>query len=361
MFDTLLDTLNASDSSTSLARVIVDTVRTSMQLIEMMKSDLSHFVFNQLSEEELALEIKSQAQSRERQVVLRLFAVDKLQDLWDKWRDQSSSPSGSWVQRTTQALSSNSPVSCRLTSSGTELPPAPSSVPNELPPPFIFVSLTLLRLQNTIQALVIVAVLLTLIPARKHAHKRGLSSELEDESITEGLFSRRVWSLLSTEITADEGSGDIKLINLADEVVREYQLATESSPDSSGANVSEEGRIRSAVDRMLKPQDPVYRLLHARLIASISPFVESLLDSKDESIGHLPLEMRTGLSKHERKRPRVFPGPNVGIGSGITEHRGVKVKGFEDPFLSTTVDTVLYDVFVTLRWIREVWSDVLKL
>ena len=75
LFDGLLETLNLPlpKGSVNLARPLVDTIRGILQAIEVMKSDLTQFVFNQLSEAELAAEIRVQAQLRERQVIMELL------------------------------------------------------------------------------------------------------------------------------------------------------------------------------------------------------------------------------------------------------------------------------------------------
>ena len=256
-------------------------------------------------------------------------------------------------------------MGCTLSLPGTSSAAPSNTETNHLPPPFLFVLSTLLRLQNAIQALVIVAALLTLIPTRKLSHKRAVSSEIEDGFPGERRsFTSRIWSLLSIEVNEEEGSGDIKLINLADEVVREYHLMVDASPrssDTSNPSKSEEGRLRNAVDRILKPNDPVYILLHKRLVSSIAPFAQTSLDSldKDAVSFQAPLKMRSGIIKPDRKKARVITSSYIGVEGESSLVKAASVKGFEEPFLAEKVSEVLNSLIKTLRWVQEVWGDVI--
>ncbi|KAG8213692.1 hypothetical protein J3R82DRAFT_10390 [Butyriboletus roseoflavus] len=81
----------------------------------------------------------------------------------------------------------------------------------------------------------------------------------------------RVWTLLRAEIAGEPDASDTKLINLADEVIRarKQATATHSTPASSPLSKEDEVTLRAAVDRTLRPEDPVYKLLQRRLLTEL--------------------------------------------------------------------------------------------
>ena len=144
--------------------------------------------------------------------------------------------------------------------------PEPVSVPgsaeivcrNPLPPIFYLAARRLFQFQNRIQALVLLAVLSTLVP-------------LSATSPTG--WSTRIWTLLNSETESSETEPDhIKLINISDEMLAVLRHAAKTP-----LNKAEEAKVRENVSRMLRLEDPVYRLLAGRLERSLS---ETLVDKR---------------------------------------------------------------------------------
>ncbi|EED83055.1 predicted protein [Postia placenta Mad-698-R] len=168
-----IDDLSPIAPGEDTARLVVDTIRFTLQLSEAMKDDLSQFVLGTMDEKQLRAVIVLQAQQRERELVLKLWRPEQIQESWAKWHVENAGSQNigehparrMWVYRLVHALGLFTPVSCPLSTT-----PIPASaeltekapVSNMLPPSFFFVCPTLLYLQNYLQALVIAASLRSL-------------------------------------------------------------------------------------------------------------------------------------------------------------------------------------------------------
>lgn len=300
-------------------------------------------------------------------MVSEVWGKGAVRDSWKAWVEElvprqaslqsdSSKHRRRWVARLVQALGSTSAVGCLLpshpptsTSNGsTYSATSPSSdtepKQNALPPTLFFVTPTLLHIQNFLQALTIAAALrsLTRLPPPSPTTP---SSD----------FMERIWTLLHAEVERDEGT---KLINLADEVVRARRLASASTAPSPEPTTSaelskdEEERLRAAVDRTLKPADPVFALLHKRLLDALLAALDKPA-ATDES-ARVPEQMRTG-----RERPGKRPRLELSREREDTKARLV-VKGFEDEVLVRGVSEALRKVRGVIEWTQTTWADIVE-
>jgi hypothetical protein len=226
---------------------------------------------------------------------------------------------------------------------------SPPSIDNPLPPIFFFFVPALLEIQNYLQALVICASLRSLTrPAPQGAQASDATS-----------FMERVWILLKAEIIEEPGSGDTKLVHLADEVVRARRL------DGSMFSTEEETRLRAAVERTLDPGDPVFVLLQKRILkALVDTLGRQRSESRQSEMHAVPQRMQTGIhGERAGKRPRLVldqedldtadtaETPQLTIG---------KVQGFEDECLRKVIEEVFVKVDDCVRWLEGVWQDVLR-
>ncbi|TFY56172.1 hypothetical protein EVJ58_g7804 [Rhodofomes roseus] len=350
--DALMSNIDEPSSITSLAdmaRLVVDTVRSILELVELMKEDLSQFVVGSMSEKQLRAVLMAQAAKQEEEVVFSLWRPEKVQELWRRWLEESvhdPSPTGehqerAWARRLMQALGLAVPVSCPLPikpmsaeaneGGETEAQPHPANI---LPPPLFFVCPTLLSYTDR--------------------RTRGESSQPEES------FMARIWILLRTEIDEQPGSGDTKLANLADEVIRVRRrfVANGDALDSD-----EEARLRTAVDRTLQPNDPVFALLQKRLLAAIAERLSrpAAIASSPANTAQLPERLQTGREQ-PGKRPRL----GLELGHDATNEAEksreelLVVKGFEDEVLVKAVGEGLSRLRSSVAWTERVWPDLIK-
>ncbi len=167
----------------------------------------------------------------------------------------------------------------------------------------------------------------------------------------------RIWSLLSGEI--DRGGHSVaetKLVNLEDEVV---QVARTHISGNGGPtpcqhlSSAEEERIRQRVRRIIRTEDPVFKLLMNRAVDAISQHIYALPDTSNARHPVAPWHLRTGRS----------------VGSVIAnDHTAVMhdyltslpvVKGFEHQTLIGALEEATREVMDCIVWVEEVWEDVL--
>ncbi|KAG1734730.1 uncharacterized protein EDB91DRAFT_1146564 [Suillus paluster] len=357
-----------SSRPTSLATLVAEAVKSILKISEMMKDQLSQFVLGSMTEQQLQSAVSKQAKVKERNIILDLWKHYRIESNWLIWLlscQPSFQVSGiaaelrfKWIVRLVQALGSSTPISCRLptrtlstTNPGPHVaePPDPSPpfIDNSLPPIFFFSVRALLEIQNYLQALVIAASLRTLIRAPQGAQASDAMS-----------FMERIWILLKAEIIEEPGSGDTKLVHLADEVVRARQL------DGTILSAEEETRLRAAVARTLNPDDAVFMLLQKRVLKAL---VDTLAHQRSEPRqAGTPPKMQTGHHvKRAEKRPQLMivlnpedfdadhnaKTPRLSIG---------RVQGFEDKHLKEVLEEVFAKVDHCIRWVEGIWQDVLQ-
>ncbi|KAI6121534.1 hypothetical protein F5141DRAFT_1090968 [Pisolithus sp. B1] len=339
-----------------LAKLVADTIRFILEFVQVMKDDLSGFMFG----------VAKQAKATEREVILDIWRKDRVLQDWRSWLEHSMpsfTVSGDatelrfrWIVRLVQSLGASPlPVSCPLPTRDIQItrtdlnesePPMVSDLDRALPPIFFFTIPALVKLQNYLQALVITAALRTLIrppPPAGPSH------------VDVTTFTTRVWSILQADITEGPQAEYTKLVNLADEVVR---ARTQCGPTLSK---EEEKRLREIVDRTLKPTDPVFVLLRNRLlVALVTALVRLRMESRDLRV--VPKTLRSGLDRErDMKRPRLTLDPHYfderPLPEGSVE---VMVKGFEGPVLNRAIAKVLGEMDIQLEWLESVWGDVIE-
>ncbi|KAF8135709.1 hypothetical protein EV363DRAFT_805037 [Boletus edulis] len=375
-----------SSHPVALATLVAETSKNILKLSEVMKDDLSEFILGSMTEQQLKSVVAKQAKTTEGEIVIDIWHRDGIMQEWASWLDKlqpsahlssiSAEPRFLWIVRIVQALGSSSPVSCPLPSRTVQISPtgstgddnnketAESSTPNlnTLPPVFFFSAPTLLKTQNYLQALVIAASLGVLARLPAPTRPSHTSSDTPDPDS----FMSRIWTLLRAEIAGEPDAGDTKLINLADEVVRARMQASEMPSTPASLSKEDETTLRAAVDRTLRYEDPVYKLLQRRLLTELS---SALVKRRQEDAtrnvgtGAGPATLRTGRDgERAGKRPRLVLDPED-MDELWTPSRSSRtvadLKGFEDPVLSRATAEVFEQVDSCLWWVERTWSDVI--
>lgn len=359
----------------TLPKAIVDVVRSLMKLADEMKDDLSQFVLGGMDERQLRDVITKQAASSEHGLVLQLWQENAVKDSWKKWLDEVYSPThpnldghpahSQFLQRVVRAVATNQSVSCNLPavsviaspSGALQFHPSPSDetpLPsNSLPPPLLFITPTLFYIQNYLQALVITAALRSLVRIPTTPAKRKADEE-DNQDMSEDGFLSRIWTLLKGDIDGEDTG--LKLINLADEVVRISRMygvtLDDAQPDAK------ESQLREAVDRTLKPTDPVFLLLQKRLVDAITAHL--LAHTPPCVPDNAPREMYTG--RGAKKAKLVLSAEDADYEHLRLEfaRESLSVKGFEHPVLSGAVSDLVFMLRKCMAWTELVWQDLFE-
>ncbi|KAJ6625561.1 hypothetical protein B0H10DRAFT_2430347 [Mycena sp. CBHHK59/15] len=349
-------------STNQLAQLIVNTTKSIVALADTLKADLNQFVLGSMTEQQLRSVVVQQAKIRETELILDVWGDSekngkaRLKALWDDWvntlegpQEPESQSRERWIQRLVQALGSTTPVSCSMPDpvSKEERTPDGNTVGNQLPPQFFLTTPRLLYAQNYLQALVVAASLrsLTRLPPPTDGDANGPD------------FMQRIWTLLKAEIgEEDPYTGDTKIVNLADEVIRARGLV--SAPDEI-----EEAQLRAAVDRTLQYGDPVFLLLQKRLLVALANRLCELRVNIPGTSNNTPERMQTGrIAEVERagKRPRLMfdVEPDAKSTASKLELRAMPtVKGFEDTVVVRGIDDVVAKVCHHIQWVESVWAN----
>ncbi|KAJ7251514.1 hypothetical protein B0H12DRAFT_1119337 [Mycena haematopus] len=325
-------------TTSQLARLVINTMKSILALADTMKADLNQFVLGTMTETQLRDVVVQQAKKREKELILDIWGdsgkdgTEHVQTLWQTWVNelqgqQPSEPRDKWIRRLVQSLGSSIAVSCTIPNLNEE------SIHdrNQLPPQFFFTAPRLLYVQNYLQALVVAASLrsLTRLPPLLKSDSKGHD------------FMERIWTLLKAEIDEEDPSSSTKIINFADEVVRARRLV--SVPDES-----EEAQVRAAVDRTLQYGDPVFLLLQKRLLAALSDQLCRPRVVSDAVVNHAPERMQTGRTMgagRADKRPRLE----------VEAPSSPPVKGFEDPVLIRGMEEIVTKIHMYIRWVDDIW------
>lgn len=348
--------------TTRLAEFVIENMRAILSLADDMKADLNNFVLGSMSESQLVGVLSSKVKSRERDLVLKLWGGENtVRDLWRKWLaeatrgDPTSPASHRWTSRLLQALETNKAVYCSP-------PPSTSVISNgdgntilqeqlnHLPPQLFFSAPALVYVQNYLQAIVITAALRLL--ARPTSVNGAANSLVPD-------FVKRVWTLLRAEIDSDSDVADIKIINLADEVVRSRR---DAAAFPKGLDPEEDKRIRDTVERTLRTTDPVFLLLRKRLVDALEKRLISEVSGPDvtrtSSGSYIPVKMRTGKDMSaEGKRPMLML-PDSSTSSPSRPSARFQVLGFEDDVLQHAISEVFQKLVDCISWTDGVWGDL---
>ncbi|KAI0682985.1 hypothetical protein BC835DRAFT_1554084 [Cytidiella melzeri] len=359
----------------NLPQIIVDVSRAILQLCEQMKDDLSQFVLGTMGETQLHEAVVQEAVIREREFILQLWGSKRAQELWDSWLKDSLPlpvPPGfrtkdQFVRCLIHALGTNEAVSCPLPtialsmdSKGrddelhVERSPPP---PNSLPPPLLFVTPTVLYLQNYLQALVISSSLRALVRIPPISHIDDTSTHTRSERS----FEERVWLLLKAEIDGEPSTEGTKLRNLADEVIRVNLLHKGNVVDPA-----EDMRLRAAVDRTLQPNDPVFMLLQKRLMQALQARLlqtHSTSATEGRESNHVPRYLQSGRRVPGSVGVRPLKNRQSGTYVMASDQESAKlvVKGFDHPVIVDAVSEALLMLQGCINWTERVWGDLLYL
>ncbi|GAA5889183.1 hypothetical protein JCM5296_005826 [Sporobolomyces johnsonii] len=415
-----------SPSSSLSPSTLVDLVRSTLALAEQMSTDLRTFrrsaVAQLASEEELREVVKEETAERERRIVRELLGgrgmgekeadreVRKETKRWAREKTGEARADGEGDDDDNAPVSRNGVASALIETLfedvAVQLPSfsddGPSSSSNDQPtpnnplPPIFFVpSPRLFEIQNTFQAIVILACLVTVVgPPPSPARASDESHSTPNDYVS------RLWTILQSEIIPappsslsdvpadrDTTSSATRLAHLSDELIA-YRLSLAPSSSSSSspldATEPERTRIRSAVERILRYEDPVYRLLKERLkvgvkaafVAAVTVTDTAAARSRSEQDGRsntstpLPLKLRTGRSVGVGRRleeDEVSSSSRSRSRSRFAQRESVRVqvppiRGFERP--SSLAERVQETVEGRLvgevwRWMEGVWGGVL--
>lgn len=358
-----------------LSKFVTQSLRTVLAIADHMKSDLNDFLLGSMTEEQLKALVVREAKFRERDSVTKLWSLhgrntDKkgeeiIREQWSAWCQgaEETTPvmlEDHWKLRLVKALSIPVPISCAPPRDIHDLK-ANYALPNEnqLPPQFFFSARSLHRLQDFLQAIVIAAALrsLTRIPPPSP------STFTTSVQISAQSFTQRIWSLLQTELEGPvdaekDNDGLLKLVNLADEVVRARRLVMTT------LDPSEEQSLREAVERTLRPSDPAFLLLQRRLIDALSEGIITSNKSPNQS-SQIPDTLKTGRGRPDERvetRPTLII-DDVGAGAHEMSSPNVvklahSIKGFEDPVLVENINEAFARLMETVRWTESVWGDL---
>ncbi|KAG9078995.1 hypothetical protein FS749_008941, partial [Ceratobasidium sp. UAMH 11750] len=231
--------------NTTLPSSIVDAAESIIQVAELMRGDLDDYVLQNASEEDAKGWVRAQARVKEREVALRISGTQE--KLVQSWKDYLNVETIS-VSRTLLARRLLETVSSPI--AALFLPPAirtPAPQNQNIVPPQLMLSVdSLVKVQDLIQAVVIVASLRSLIP---------ISPD----------FTSRIWALVESAIVDPGTSSEprLKLINLQDEVIEAYR--THATPHTPIPDET----LRATVSRTLRTEDPVFLLLQKRLVSAL--------------------------------------------------------------------------------------------
>lgn len=226
---------------------------------------------------------------------------------------------------------------------------APPTPANALPPILAVLAPRLFALQNTLQALVILACLQHLAPP---AALLSTSTSLVAVAPSEDTLGDRLWTILSATSASNTAPEDwTHLAHLSDEITAAWTkhhsstTSTPSSPDPS----AEATRIRTSVERILRYEDPVYRLLKGRLREGLKGVPVGASADQEESA--MPASMRSGrvAGTGSAARSRAERKKEIRILVSV-------IKGFERPGLREKVEEAAREGGEVLRWAQAVWG-----
>ncbi|GAA6060691.1 hypothetical protein JCM10212_005073 [Sporobolomyces blumeae] len=396
----------ASIDSALTPRTVVEAVEATLALANDMSDDLERYRTHaqvQLATDEQVLDaVKEEAGERERKAVRELFprsgtdpsdADEKIRSATAEWVVRSGPGDGSSAdpggQRLDRGQVARAFVECLFRDSAVALPPLPtepsssrSSSPvhrgaNILPPILYATSPRLFELQNTLQALVILACLVTVVPPPPlPASSQPASASSPSTSSAQSDYLSRLWTVLESEFLqanpSDRPSSatsspaetiPTRLAHLSDELIAHRRSLLRLSRNLSD---EEKTRIASSVERILRYEDPVFKLLKHRLKDGIAEAVleSAMTTNADRSVPpsslHVPTHLRTGRTPPSTNSARPFSSL-ADLSTPASRRPTVHVrpiKGFER--LSDRVDRVVQEKLVgVLAWVDEVWGDVL--
>ncbi|BGP09512.1 hypothetical protein JCM10049v2_005385 [Rhodotorula toruloides] len=387
----IFDDIVFAKSSSEPSRSLVDLVRRVLDFVEDLEDELRAAHARMLRDksflsdadlEKMVLDsLRLTAHTEERQIILLVFGgpagvVDKTR-AWLLQEMGSELPSGQ-PPVLSKDLVAKSLVEMLFKDQTVDF----TDEQNRPPPIFYIASFALIYLQNQFQVLVVVACLATLVGT---APPPSRTSSTPPANLT--AFIERIWTILQAEIGPSASPIDpmtgmpsaqdddtlpsaIRIANFADEVISHRRTMLVAS----GATLSseEEARLRASVERVLRYEDPVYKLLKSRLKASVEAalvdFVTQVPSSEASAPGpsSAPTDLRTAYSKTPASLyaaiRAIMPGSPPGPPPRTRTLHLQPAKGFEKPaFLREKVEEIVRTRLVTnvWEWMEESWSDVM--
>ncbi|KAF9451927.1 hypothetical protein P691DRAFT_806019 [Macrolepiota fuliginosa MF-IS2] len=351
-------------SGLAMARFTTQSLRAILTIIDHMRSDFHGFLLGSMTEEQLQGLVIREAKLRERGLVTNLWSLgtdrrgeEIIREQWRRWCQgvedvDNVSQEDRWKVRLVKVLAMPTPISCIPPKNLTTIN-VPSPNQNELPPQFFLSAPSLHRLQDYLQAIVIAATLrsLTRLPPPS-----PLLPTTSIQASAQG-FTERIWTLLQTELDTSVTDSSLKLVNLADEVIRARRLVVDS------LDPSEELRLREAVKRTLQPNDPVFLLLQKRLMGAL---LEAIVTNELQNRGiQVPDKLKAGRGHPDQyagKRLKLIvdDGDLAGPRASSPKITGLAhpIKGLDDRVLSGAIDEAFMRLVGIMGWVESVWGDL---
>jgi len=278
-------------------------------------------------------------------VVQRVWgSLDHVKKSWQEWAcglqaTEGESSKQMWRGKLVEALGTPVTISFKFPSHNHTH--APYTTSNILPAPLLVPFPILFYVQNLIEALVICASIRSLIPASPP------SATVPDPRTT---LTHRVWILLRGAIDGgSSGEGETKMAHLEDEVLQTWKRTRASN---AVTKEEEDNALRAAVRRVLRIEDPVFKLLVARVVAFLrAPPTPTVVG---ESAG--PKHMRTGLVDGH---PSLVHAQKNGSGEQLDIESLPNLRGFEEDVLREGLREVRDTVDMVVEWTEWVWEDVI--
>ncbi|CDZ96555.1 T-complex 11 [Phaffia rhodozyma] len=348
---------SATDSKPSsfdkdATKTVLAVMQGVLDLAELMKSDLTSFQLLAVPPSAIPSLIRAAAQTNERTEIISLLPLDQIRSTFSTWTGPNT-----WTKTLLKVITSSEPIalpalplppaissssaqsSNGLSSSEPRVAPAPA---HQLPVIFVGVSQTLFRLQNQIQALVITACLMALLPAsnKQPPAPSGSASASETPSPSPARsISAKTFDLLLSDLVTPSSAAHTSLSDI-------HALLLSSYPTPPDELTSK--NLRSAIDRVLRTEDPVWGLLLSRLTLAVELCLEPPLAVGGSSTGLVSI-MRTG-------REVVQPSGENHVRS--EEKERIEVKGFEGEALERGIKDLVGSLERVKGWVEQVWTDV---
>ncbi|GAA5998478.1 uncharacterized protein JCM10292_002725 [Rhodotorula paludigena] len=362
---------------------LVALVQCTLELARGMDDDMRRFrrgVAGELAgEDDLREVVREEAGARERTVVLEWLGGEEgvRSETW-RWcaraLGREAGETGEVVKEDVAAAL----VATLFADDSIALPPFDSSSadssapvpPNLLPPILLVPSPRLFDLQNRFQALVILACLATLAgpapPSAAAEQQASLVSRLW--TILESEFappapSPAQLASSSSSLSASEPS-PTRLANLADELIA-YRRRSADATATPAPSEEDAARMRASVDRVLRTQDPVYKLFKSRLREAVGAAMRDAVSAAEgtrrEPGQRVPVgAMRSGREVARGGTPRAKGAERAQ--RRVRDVRMVVPKGFEaSTVLREKVEETVRERLVqeVWGWVEEVWGGVL--
>ena len=185
-------------------------------------------------------------------------------------------------------------------------------------------------------------------------------SDAPDEDLSEHGFLKRVWTLLKADIDGEPAADGLKLVNLADEVVRISQ-AYGGTLHGGADDKDKEAKLREAVDRTLKPTDPVFILLQKRLVDAITTHLVNHAPAPKQPASAPDMHTGRGRKTVNGHKPKLVLDAHEGVHLQLEFAReSLVVKGFEHPVLADAVSDVVLKLRKCIAWTELVWTDLFE-